>query len=182
MITIGIDFGGFYYSVHSQNIDWQIETQYEWEFDVSGVQAGETLAQFEDKVNWKSTYIDYGKNYINRLNNHFDLELEFVGIDSPKYYNYRTDLIVVNVGDVDEVRIHNNLIDDDDFKSWADPQLTSYDGFTSFYDGIDGLIKESKQDYKSYGILLRMMVEYLIWRDSINEEIHDLEYEVIYNE
>ena len=176
-----IDFGGFYHSVHSDNIEWRIDSEWEWEFEESGEQAAESLEKWYDKVNWKSTYNDYGVSYIDRLNNHFDLELEFVAIHSPRYYNYSTDKIVVYIPDVDEQRLMND-IEDDEFKAWADPYLTSRDGFASYYDGIDDLIKRSNDNSDDYAVLLGLIIDYLISRDSINEEIYDLEYEIIYND
>ena len=177
-MEIVIEFGGFYHSVHSENIDWKIEQDYEWEFEEGGEQAAPSLDKWHDKVNWKSTYNDYGNEYINRLNNHFDLELEFVAIHSPRYYNFTTDKIITKVGDVDEQRLYN-YIEDQDFLDWADPLLTSRDGFTSFYDGIKGLI--NADNYDAHQILIGMVIDYLIWRDLINDEIYDLEYEIIYN-
>jgi len=180
-MEILIDFGGFYHSVHSDNIDWKIENEWEWEFEEAGEDAAPSLAQWHDKVNWKRTYEEYGEKYVHALNNHFDLELEFVAIHSPKYYNFTTDKLVVYVPDVDEQRLYDDA-GDPDFNEWANPLLTSRDGFTSFYDGITDLAIRAEREKQAYEILIGMIVDYLISRDSINEEIYDLEYEIIYNE
>ena len=180
-MEILINFGGFYHSVHSDNIEWRIDQDWEWEFEEAGEQAAESLEKWYDKVNWKHTHNDYGVSYIERLNNHFDLELEFRAIHSPKYYNYSTDKIVAYVPDVDEQRLYDE-VNNPDFKEWANPLLTSRDGFASFYDGIVDLIVRAEREQKSYEILIGMIVDWLIFRDSINEEIYDLEYEIIYNE
>ena len=170
-MEIFIDFGGFYHSRHSDSIDNQIERDLEWgdDLDEDGF----------DNVDWKATHEEYGQEYVYRLNNELDLNLEFNAIHSPKYYNYTTEKIAAYVGDVDEQRIFNH-VDDKDFLEWANPFLTSRDGFHSFYDGINGLIEMAKIDGEAYAVLLGMIVDWLIHDNEINDDIFDLEFEVKY--
>ena len=76
-----IHFEGFYDSEHSDNIDLKIE-YFELDFD---------------NINWKETHINYSKEYVKALNDMLDLDLKFVSLNSPSYYNYETDKIEVSI-------------------------------------------------------------------------------------
>ena len=161
-MEIQIEFGGFY-GFHEEYIDWKIQ---DW---------GDIDYEY---VDWNATFKDYAKNWLHRFNMMSNLSLEFVGIDSPKYYNYRTDKIIAKVNDEDI----NNLmtsIDDDDFLMWANPQLQSRSGFISFYNGIDDLIERAKNDDDDKANLLGMVCNYLIELNEVNEYLYELEYDII---
>ena len=161
-IEINIDFGGFYNSIHSDNIDWKIESE-EWNFDT---------------VLWSETQKSYCESYIDRLNNKLDLELKYIGLDSPKYYNFTTDKIIAQIDRQFAVNKLLPLTYDKNFLNWANPLLKSRDGFRSFYDGIADLIKKSMDNDTEFEILMAMVVDWLIDDHCINEEIYDLEYEI----
>ena len=161
-IEINIDFGGFYNSIHSDNIDWKIESE-EWNFDT---------------VLWLETQKSYCESYIDRLNNKLDLELKYIGLDSPKYYNFTTDKIIAQIDRQFAVNKLLPLTYDKNFLNWANPLLKSRDGFRSFYDGIADLIKKSMDNDTEFEILMAMVVDWLIDDHCINEEIYDLEYEI----
>ena len=165
-IEINIDFGGFYNSIHSDNIDWKIESE-EWNFDT---------------VLWSETQKSYCESYIDRLNNKLDLELKYIGLDSPKYYNFTTDKIIAQIDRQFAVNKLLPLTYDKNFLNWANPLLKSRDGFRSFYDGIADLIKKSMDNDTEFEILMGMVVDWLIDDHCINEEIYDLEYELYFKE
>lgn len=172
-MEILINFGGFYHSIHSDRIDSLIEMNLEW---------GEDLQQDGfDTVNWRETYIDYSKQYVEMLNEELYLNLSFVGLNSPKFYNYTTDKIVAKVNKEDEKTLLEYTYNDD-FLEWANPRLTSCSGFHSFYDGIKGLLKKSKQDETDKEVLLGLIVDWLITKENINDYVYDLYFEIIYNE
>ena len=160
-MEIQIEFGGFH-GFHEEYIDCKIQ---DW---------GDIDYEY---VDWNATFKDYAKNWLHRFNMMSNLSLEFVGIDSPKYYNYRTDRIIakVNYNNINELML---FIVDDEFKEWANPQLQSYDGFMSFYNGIDDLIERAKND-DDKSILLGMICNYLIKLNEVNEDIYELEYDII---
>jgi len=165
-IEINIDFGGFYNSIHSDNIDWKIESE-EWNFDT---------------VLWLETQKSYCESYIDRLNNKLDLELKYIGLDSPKYYNFTTDKIIAQIDRQFAVNKLLPMLYDKNFLNWANPLLKSRDGFRSFYDGIADLIKKSMDNDTEFEILMGMVVDWLIDDHCINEEIYDLEYELYFKE
>ena len=160
-MEIQIEFGGFY-GYHEEYIDCKIQ---DWDIDV-------------ESVDWNATFKDYAKNWLHRFNSMSNLELDFIGIDSPKYYNYRTDKIIAYVEKHDENELMA-LVDDDEFYHWANPQLQDSSGFISYYDGIDDLIVRAKNDDDDKAILLGMVCNYLIELNEVNEDIYELEYDII---
>lgn len=168
-MEIQIEFGGFY-GYHEEYIDCRIE-----QFN-DGVIYEDELIDY-DNIDWNATFKDYAENWLHRFNNYANLSLEFVGIDSPKFYNFRTDRIIakVNNADINDLML---FIVNDEFKEWADPQLKSYDGFISFYNGVDDLIERAKDD-DDKAILLGMVCNYLIELNGVNEDIYELEYDII---
>ena len=161
-MEIQIDFGGFY-CYHEEYIDCKIQ---DW---------GDIDYEY---VDWNATFKDYAKNWLHRFNNMSNLELDFIGIDSPRYYNYRTDKIIAYVEKHDEVDLMK-FINDDEFNEWANPQLQDSSGFVSFYDGIDDLIERAKNNDDDKSILLGMICNYLIELNEVNEYIGELEYDII---
>ena len=177
-IEINIDFGGFYHSVHSDNIDCRIEQDYENSLDQNDDNTHINHDKFYDKILWKKTHESYCENYIDMLNDECDLDLKYIGVDSPTSYNYTTDKIIAKI---DRQMAVNKLLPityDKNFLNWANPFFTSRDGFASFYDGIEGLIKKSMDNEMDFEILIGRVVDWLIHDHCINENIYDLEYEL----
>lgn len=169
-MEIQIDFGGFY-CFHEEYIDCRIE-----QFNDSITYEDEIIDY--DNVDWNATFKSYAENWLHYFNHYCDLTLDFVGIDSPRYYNYRTDKIIAYVEKHDE----NNLmkiIDNDEFYHWANPQLQDSSGFISYYDGIDDLIARAKKDDDDKAILLGMVCNYLIEVNEINTDIYEIDYNII---
>lgn len=172
-MKVFIDFGGFYHSIHSHIIEDRIEMDLEW---------GEDLQEDGfDSVNWRETFIDYSKEYIYRLNEELDLNLSFIDLYSPRFYNYTTDKIVVKVNEEDEKTLFKHTYNND-FLEWANPRLTSRSGFHSFYDGIKGLLQMAQHYEKDREVLIGLVIDWLITKEEINDNIFDLEIEIIYNE
>ena len=159
-MEIQIEFGGFY-GFHDDYIDVRID-DYEIDFD---------------NVDWGRTFIQYSVAWLRRFTNITGIELFFIGLDSPRYYNYRTDVILAKV--LPDVVQHLTTYINDDFKEWANPQLTSCSGFHSFYNGIDDLIERAENDDDDKAILLGMVCNYLIDVMEVNEDIYELEYDII---
>jgi hypothetical protein len=159
-MEIQIEFGGFY-GFHDEYIEDRCDT----------------LSIDTDDVNWHKTFVQYSVAWVHRFTDMTGIELFFIGLDSPRYYNYRTDNIMAKV--LPDVVQHLMTYINDEFKEWADPQLKSYDGFISFYNGIDDLIERSKDNDDDKAILLGMICNYLIEVMEVNEDIYELEYDII---
>src|SRR6056300_1359216 len=118
-MEIQIEFGGFY-GYHDEYIDCRIE-----QFNDGVIYEDEVIDY--DNIDWKATFKDYAENWLHRFNMMLNLGLEFVGIDSPKFYNFRTDRIVANVtnDDINKMLQYTKM---EEFQKYADEQLTSYSG------------------------------------------------------
>lgn len=171
-MEIQIEFGGFY-GFHDEYIENRIEIDNDFS-------SGNDIDHYLDieNVDWNATFKDYAENWLHRFNMFCNLSLEFVGIDSPKYYNYRTDKIIAKVNDAD-INDLMVFVDYVAFYEWAKPQLQSRSGFHSFYNGVDDLIERAKNDDDDKSILLGMVCNYLIELNEVNEDIYELEYNII---
>ena len=159
-MEIQIEFGGFY-GYHDDYIQDRCDM----------------LSIDTDDVNWHRTFVHYSVAWVHRFTDMTGIELFFIGSDSPRYYNYRTDNIMAKV--LPDVAQHLITYINDEFKKWANPQLTSCSGFHSFYNGIDDLIERAKKDDDDMAILLGMICNYLIEVMGVNEDIYELEYDII---
>lgn len=95
-----------------------------------------------DEIDWKSTnnnvskfYLEYIKDELKDFFNEIGIiNLDFVKVDSPKYYNYSTDKLVCNI-EVNKNKFLTKL-QKYNFEAWRQflkNNFTSYDGFISFY-------------------------------------------------
>ena len=100
-----------------------------------------TEEQF-DEIDWNKTNENVSKFYLNYFKDELSdflsqlevLSLEFIKVDSPKYYNYSTDKLVCNI------KVNKNKflteLQKYNFEVWKQclkDNFTSYDGFISFY-------------------------------------------------
>lgn len=95
-----------------------------------------------DEIDWKATnnnvskfYLEYIKDELKDFFNEIGIiNLDFVKVDSPKYYNYSTDKLVCNI-EVNKNKFLTELqkYSFDVWKKFLKDNFTSYDGFISFY-------------------------------------------------
>jgi hypothetical protein len=162
-----IDFGGFYHSIHSDEIDHRIES-----FEID-----------EDKVNYKETCNSYCIEFIDSINDMLELNLKFIQIDSPKFYNFTTDKIEAEINENDFNKLKDTYLIDKETQWWnkefidyVNENSKSYDGFISFYNGFNEVIKEDE-------ILLQYMFNYILkeYADEIENYIFEMDFEIIEN-
>tara|TARA_Y100001937_G_scaffold49786_1_gene69350 strand:- start:593 stop:1114 length:522 start_codon:yes stop_codon:yes gene_type:complete len=161
-IKTNIAFGGFYHSYHQNNIDHMIEAfEYEW-----------------DKVNYEETFNSYIDDYANKLSSfilsEYKIEIDFknIKLNSPKYYNYSTDVIDCEIDSKQVMQLNQVLSKDDSFLSYLKDRTISYDGYISFYNYNEAL--SNKDD-----ILILYVLEYV--SNEFNEKYAfygDIEFEV----
>ena len=122
MINTHINFGGFYESIHSYYIDNNIE-----DFETVDYTALQTI---------------YGTAYVDMINEELGSEIKFIGIDSPREYNFTTDKLVVDVNAVSlqgiKAFIRENELKEE-VQSLLDEVTTSRDGYIPFYTAEDVL-------------------------------------------
>jgi len=154
-IEFALEFGGFYNSHHSDRIDNDIEN-----FDIDW-----------EEVDFNKTHTNYCKELVSKINNEFDYSLEFVEMESPREYNFRTDEIIANIPYKEFTKIKEEYINNDYFIDWINEESKSRDGFSSFYSGLDAILKEDS-------ILLRYLFRYI---NEDNDDFWvstDIEYEL----
>ena len=155
-----IDFGGFYHSIHSDEIDSRIEN-----FEIN-----------EDNVNYKETRNSYCNEFINSLNDMLELNPKFIQIDSPKFYNFTTDKIEAEINENDFNKLKDTYLNSNEFIDYVNENSKSCSGFFSFYNGFNEVIKEDE-------ILLQYMFDYILkeYADEIDNYISEMDFEIIEN-
>ena len=149
-LEFALEFGGFYHSWHSERIDNDISNyDYDWE-----------------EVDYKKTHNNYCKGLLESVNNELDMNLEFVELDSPREYNFTTDKIIASIPQKEFADLKQEYVNDTEFVDWINEESRSRDGFSSFYSGLDAIIKEDD-------ILLQYIFRYI----NIENSTIDLEFE-----
>ena len=153
-----LNFGGFYHSEHSENIDSQEESYgYNWE-----------------EIDYKKTHLNYCNSYLNKLSAELEINLKFIQLDSPREYNFTTDKILCSISEND----FNNLLNTYDFGilgntkelfNYIEEHSKSRDGFRSFYSGYAAVKKEKD-------IFLQYLFNYILEYE--NFDFYDLEFEI----
>jgi hypothetical protein len=115
-LEIKLPFQGFYESIHDMNIDDVIER--------------EELSH--DSINTKAVRVDYSKLYAETLSGELSIPFTFKELVSPRFYNYGTDCIYVDIEKSVLYKLFNE-IDMDTLSQLVVDRFTSRDGFHSFY-------------------------------------------------
>lgn len=160
-----VNFGGFYNSIHSVIIDDYIEImEYDWE-----------------KVNYKSTYKIYSEDYIKVLNNKLDTEIIFKELISPKYYNYVTDNIIVELSKKDILKLFKYIKEEElkeEVYNLIKDITTFWSGYIAFYNYKDFFKKDNLD------LLLECMLEIIVehLEEAIIDGLQSNYLEIILNE
>lgn len=165
IIETVVNFGGFYESIHSDIIDTYIEMmEYNWE-----------------DVNYISTFEIYSKDYIKVLNNKLDTNISFKALVSPKYYNFSTDYINVDISKKDILKLFKYIKEEElkeEVFNIIKDSSTSKDGYVAFYEYKDFFKKENLD------ILVECMLDVIIenLQEDMVEELQSNYLEIILNE
>lgn len=122
-----IDFGGFYHSDWGYMIDCLIDRESDNLEDVD---------RFVDSVDFNKTRRDIAILIVRAINQACDLDLNFVSIISPKFYNFETDKIEVEVLDSDLPKIDALLTELEAWDNYDDAVIeatTERSGYMPFY-------------------------------------------------
>ena len=165
LIKTNINFGGFYNSIHSDIIESYIEDmEYNWE-----------------DVDYTETYNEYSKSYIKVLNNILDTNIIFKALNSPKFYNYTTDKINVELSKKDILKLLKYIKEEDlkqEVFNIIKEASTSRDGYVAFYNYADFFKKDNLAILVE--CLLDIIVEHL--QNRIIEDICANYIDIILNE
>jgi hypothetical protein len=153
------NFGGFYGSVYEDAIDDVV-----YEDDVEN-----TIDP--DAVDFKNLHNEVAKaiteNFAEYIDDEFGVELtlEYVELNSPRFYNYSTDTISVKISKEDLIQLDLLVINDADLQSIlegiVEDTTTSRSGYIPFYN-YDEVMAKINDDNISvyYQSLLDALMEY----------------------
>tara|TARA_R110002020_G_scaffold84269_1_gene208870 strand:+ start:341 stop:835 length:495 start_codon:yes stop_codon:yes gene_type:complete len=164
MIKTAIEFGGFYESIHSDNIENLIEA-YEYDYD---------------NIDWDKTHDDYIKDYCYVLSSfileEYDLDIDFKNISlySPRFYNYETDTIDCEINNQQVNRLNEIFLKDNDFIEYLKERTKSVSGYMSFYTYNQAI--DNKDD-----ILITYVLEYICNNIYDYNNMTDVEFEIFIN-
>jgi len=123
-ITVALNFAGFYQSIHNDNIEARISQVLEDEDILDD--------KIYNHIPYKAIYTEYAERYVSEFNHYFNLNLEFLELDSPREYNFRTDVIMVNMC----IQDYNFLwldTDQDFINDKIEEASTFRDGYVPYY-------------------------------------------------
>lgn len=115
--------------------------------------------------------------------------IEYVSIDSPAYYNYRNDYLIVNV-EVDIKALESYCFEEhkENFARYLKDFHSSYDGFISY---IETDLEDFKKDYETrtgnvrcrdvmieYYMLATIADDYNITKENIDAVMQDYQYDL----
>lgn len=112
--------------------------------------------------------------------------IEFVELDSPEFYNYRTDRLILSV-DIDTDGLEDYCFEEhaEKFAKYLEENFTSYDGFHSFISNTVGGFKEQYVAEDKTGRCLDVMIEFYILQnidlDSYQMDLVECANEELYN-
>ena len=165
-IKFNLEFGGFYNSPHENVINDAIRNLFQDDIDFDSFYDSDEY----ESIDWKSVHTQYCKIYIDILNHELDLNLKFVKLNSPRFYNFETDKIEAEISGKEFNKLKSEYLNSKEFIDYVNESSKSYDGFISFYNGIEAVKEEDE-------ILLNYMFNYILC--SISDDIEMSLYNVL---
>lgn len=154
-------FTGFYNTIAENEIDYTVESEMKY-YNVSYEQL---------EIDYKGMFSEIGQYFIDQLENELQgefssLKLKFVEVDSPKYYNYRNDEIIVSIS-LNQQDV-NKLIDlifeyQDDFSNYLYDNFTSLSGFIPSYSSQFEDWQQETKNFKIYDddVMLSYVLDFI---------------------
>ena len=144
-MEIRFNFGGFYGSHYNDSIDSALEDESQ---------------EFVDCIDFKKVHNEVAKAITTKfeefLSNEYDLDidLKFVELQSPRIYNFSTDVIIVNISKEDRIKMDLLVKDDEDVSekliSIVDDSTTSKIGYVPFYNFKDVMNRIDEDNSEVY--------------------------------
>ena len=182
LISVRIDFGGFYESIHDSRIEGDIESYLDCE--LLNLLEDSKIQEIYDNINFNDIRNKYIVGYCNCLGNiilnEFGISFDFVNLklDSPREYNFKTDVILCEV-DKGKIQSLTNIFLNsseykEDFIKHIEDITTSKSGYMPFYSFED--IMNNKND-----MLYTQAFNFLINNTELTQDIPtDIEYDEWY--
>lgn len=130
-MLLTVPFSGFYESIHSSEIDAEVELLCS---DDEGVMNESIYYAVSSAIDYRKLHEQYAKDYVASFAEMLELEsLKFESLQSPREYNFSTDIIYATLSGEEFVDMfifakRRNL------DAVCRNNLTSRSGFSSFYD------------------------------------------------
>lgn len=155
--SVLLPFNGFYESIHSQALDFMVESTFS---DENGEANHGLLEHVWHILNWRAAHKVYAADYAECVGKHVNVPIEFDLLSSPREYNFTTDRVFGNIEHQHLQRIARET-PPDVMKSHAKRMFTSCSGFCSHYrntveewDGFDDW------DHNQLGCLLAAFIDH----------------------
>ena len=152
-----IPFCGFYESFISDDIDYQIGQQIEWDSDIYDLNESEQQILWDSYLSVNRSYFynqiaeDYTNFYIDALNERlegFTLKATYKCFESPREYNFETDKIFIEIEENHAADFIEHIVKNykKELESKIEDRFKSRSGFISFYkNSIDLWTKDFKE-------------------------------------
>jgi len=178
-IKTTINFGGFYNSIHNDNIEWACESYFS---DDNGVCDWDIILDNVDFKKLHRVYIDlYCDLFSDWLKEKYNLSIKFknISLSSPREYNFETDKILCDIDSVENESLINAMYAKPAFLDWVKDRTKSRSGYISFYD-FDDVMNNKNDIFSVYAF------EYLASEYESTDFISDYDrasgYDVLYSE
>lgn len=133
-MNIFIDFGGFYHSWHDDICERAVAYQLGADNEYGEIDRdNDAFYQFNG---WDEVHAQYADQWLDMLNNELGTKIHFIGVSSPRFYNYQTDKIAASISQRDQLTIMRFIRENDlktDLMRVIKDQTTSRDGYCPFY-------------------------------------------------
>jgi hypothetical protein len=134
-MELALNFGGFYHSIHDDLVDSFVDRNHDFDSEQE-----QEIDDHYGTIDFKKTYVNYSQKYLQELksflkDNQVEVNLEFVKLESPKEYNFKTDVIIVKISNEDQAKVIKFIKKDfnQELLEYVKDVTTSYDGYWAFY-------------------------------------------------
>jgi hypothetical protein len=178
-IKTTINFGGFYNSIHDDNIEWACESYFS---DDNGNCNWDIILDNVDFKKLRGVYIDlYCDLFSDWLKENYKVDIKFknISLSSPREYNFETDKIICDIDIMENESLIRTMKAKPAFLDWVKDRTKSRSGFISFYD-FDDVMNDKNEIFSVYAL------EYLASEYEHSDFISDYDrasgYDVLYSE
>lgn len=173
-VETSIPFSGFYETHHDMKISEAVESAFNYNHETD--EDCELPNEFWDAdIDWGRIQQDYCREYVAAFAEHFNLDLQFVEMTSPREYNFTTDRIFVSIPEEQMNKIKDKVLGSEEGRKYVSEKFTSGPGFSSFYS--NDLTDEEwtgELDYNQNGAIL----EFYVQQEIDEENWYEFEYEL----
>ena len=150
-IKTTINFGGFYNSIHDDNIEWACESYYS---DDNGICDWDIILDNVDFKKLRGVYIDlYCDLFSDWLKENYNLAIKFknISLSSPREYNFETDKILCDIDIMENESLIKTMKAKPAFLDWLKDRAKSKSGYISFYD-FDDVMNDKNGIFSVYAL------------------------------